>query len=198
MTISISLEQPETFDAGGATFRVLDDGGSTSGRIGVVECRLVPRWAGPPQHVHREHDETLGTAASVGESANLPRPSVCGCSPTTLSRPRHRTSNVETSTTSSRPATFVLTGAVRFTSGTDSLIASSGQLVTVPIGDPHSFANADDQAPASLLCTLTPQRYIDYFRELTRLTPGTDGRLDPAEILAVMARYATEPYRPQP
>jgi quercetin dioxygenase-like cupin family protein len=152
MTISISLEQPETFDAGGATFRVLDDGGSTSGRIGVVECRLVPGWAGPPQHVHREHDETF----------------------------------------------FVLTGAVRFTSGTDSLIASSGQLVTAPIGDPHSFANADDQAPASLLCTLTPQRYIDYFRELTRLTPGTDGRLDPAEILAVMARYATEPYRPQP
>src|SRR4051794_18665325 len=108
--------------------------------------------AGPPQHVHREHDETF----------------------------------------------FVLTGAVRFTSGTDSLIASSGQLVTAPIGDPHSFANADDQAPASLLCTLTPQRYIDYFRELTRLTPGTDGRLDPAEILAVMTRYATEPYRPQP
>jgi quercetin dioxygenase-like cupin family protein len=152
MTISISLKQPETFDAGGATFRVLDDGSSTSGRIGVVQAQLAPGWAGPPQHVHREHDETF----------------------------------------------FVLTGVVRFTSGTDSLIAAPGQLVTAPIGDPHTFANADDQAPASLLCTLTPQRYIDYFRELSQLTPGTDGRLDPAEVLAVMARYATEPYRPQP
>jgi mannose-6-phosphate isomerase-like protein (cupin superfamily) len=151
MTISISLEQPETFDAGGATFRVLDDGSSTSGRIGVVEGRLAPGWAGPPQHVHREHDETF----------------------------------------------FIVTGVVRFTSATDSLIAGPGRVVTAPIGAPHTFANADDQAPASLLCVLTPQRYIDYFRELCRLTPGTDGRLDPAEVLAVMARYATEPYRPQ-
>jgi mannose-6-phosphate isomerase-like protein (cupin superfamily) len=109
-------------------------------------------WAGPPQHLHWEHDETF----------------------------------------------FVLTGAVRFTSGTDSLVASPGQIVTAPIGDAHAFANADDQAPASLLCTLTPQRYIDYFRELSQLTPGPDGRLDPAQVLAAMARYATEPYRPQP
>jgi mannose-6-phosphate isomerase-like protein (cupin superfamily) len=67
-------------------------------------------WAGPPQHLHWEHDETF----------------------------------------------FVLTGAVRFISGTDSLVASPGQIVTAPIGDAHAFANADDQAPASLLCTLTP------------------------------------------
>jgi quercetin dioxygenase-like cupin family protein len=150
MTISISLEQPETFDAGGVTFRVLADGSSTSGRIGVVECQLAPGWAGPPQHVHREHDETF----------------------------------------------FVLTGAVRFTSGTDLVIACPGQIVTAPIGDPHTFANADDQTPAGLLCTLNPERYIDYFRELSQLSPGADGRLDPAQILAVMARYATEPYRP--
>jgi uncharacterized cupin superfamily protein len=91
---------------------------------------------------------------------------------------------------------FVLTGAVRFTSGTDSLLATAGQTVTAPIGDPHTFANADDQAPAGLLCTFTPQRYIGYFRELSRLTPGPDGRLDPAEVLAIMAGYATEPYRP--
>jgi uncharacterized RmlC-like cupin family protein len=137
---------------------VLDDGSSTSGRIGVVECNLAPGWAGPPQHVHREHDETF----------------------------------------------FVLTGAVRFASGTDSLVASPGQIVTAPIGDAHAFANADDQAPASC-CALSPPSatsttsgYIDYFRELSQLTPGPDGRLDPAQVLAAMARYATEQYRPQP
>jgi quercetin dioxygenase-like cupin family protein len=150
MIVRVSPEQPETIDAGGATFRVLDDGSSTAGRIGVIECQLAPGWTGPPQHVHREHDETF----------------------------------------------FVLAGAVRFTSGTDSLLASPGQIVTAPIGDPHTFANADDHARASLLCTFNPQRYIDYFRELAQLSPGPDGRLDPAQVLAVMARYATEPYRP--
>jgi quercetin dioxygenase-like cupin family protein len=150
MTIRISGEQPETFAAGGATFRVLDDGGPTSGRIGVVECQLAPGFAGPPQHVHREHDESF----------------------------------------------YVLTGTVRFTSGPQSLIARAGQLVTAPIGDPHTFANADDHAPASFLCALNPERYIGYFRELSQLTPDTGGRLDPTEIVAVMARYATDPYRP--
>jgi quercetin dioxygenase-like cupin family protein len=152
MTIRISVEHPESFSAGGATFRVLDDGGATSGRIGVVECQLVPGFVGPPQHVHREHDESF----------------------------------------------YVLTGTVRFTSGTQALIATAGQLVTAPIGDPHTFANADDHAPASFLCVLNPERYIGYFRELSQLTPDTEGRLDPAEILAVMARYATDPYRPPP
>lgn len=139
----------EAFSAAGCTFRVLDDGGPTAGRIGVVECGLVPGWGGPPQHVHREHDETF----------------------------------------------YVLAGDVRFTSGADSFVASAGTLVTVPIGDPHTFANADPDTPASLLCTVTPERYIGYFRELSTLSTDTDGRLDPAEILALMARYATDPFR---
>ena len=49
---------------------------------------------------------------------------------------------------------------------------------------------------ASLLCTVTPERYIGYFRELSKLQPGTDGPLNPADVLALMARYATDPYRP--
>jgi len=53
---------------------------------------------------------------------------------------------------------FVVQGTVRFTSGADTLLASPGQLVTAPIGDPHTFANADEQAPASLLCSVTPER----------------------------------------
>jgi quercetin dioxygenase-like cupin family protein len=150
MTIALSLPHGgETFTAAGCTFRVLDDGGATAGRVGVVECGLVPGWGGPPQHVHREHDETF----------------------------------------------YILSGTVRFINGTDTQIASAGSLVTAPIGSPHTFANADTDAPASLLCTVTPERYIGYFRELSTLQPGTDGRLDPADVMALMARYATEPYR---
>lgn len=150
MTVQLSTPGTgESFSAVGCQFRVLHDGAETNKRIGVVECELAPGWGGPPQHVHREHDETF----------------------------------------------FVVTGNVLFTSGADTLLATPGSLVTAPIGDPHTFANADSDAPATLLCTVTPERYIGYFRELSELRPGADGRMDPAQILAIMSNYATEPYR---
>ncbi|HEY7008647.1 MAG TPA: cupin domain-containing protein [Jatrophihabitantaceae bacterium] len=140
----------ETFPAGPVTFRVLDDGTGVGGRSGVVECTLAPGWPGPPQHVHREHDETF----------------------------------------------YVVSGTVRFTSGSEVLLAPAGSLVTAPIGDPHTFGNADPDVGARLLCTVTPERYLGYFRELQDLSAGPDGMLDPADVLALMSRYATEPYRP--
>jgi hypothetical protein len=140
----------ESWTAAGCDFRVLADGRAVDGRWGLVDCTLAPGWGGPPQHIHREHDETF----------------------------------------------FILTGTVKFTSGRDELLATPGALVTAPIGDPHTFANADDQAPASLLCTVTPERYIGYLKDLASLRPGTDGRLNPADILDLMSRYGTEPYRP--
>ena len=150
MTVQLSHAHPETFDAAGCTFVVLDDGTPTGGRSGLVECRLAAGWPGPPQHVHREHDETF----------------------------------------------YVLDGHVRFTSGTESFVADAGRLVTVPIGDPHTFANASADEPARLLCTVVPERYIGYFRELSALAAESDGPLDPKDVLAIMSRYATEPYRP--
>ena len=150
MTVTLSTPGAgEKFTAVGCQFRVLADGTETDNRLGVVECQLAPGWGGPPQHVHREHDETF----------------------------------------------FVVSGNVLFTSGADTLLAPAGSLVTAPIGDPHTFANADSSAPATLLCTVTPERYINYFRELSELRPGPDGRMDPAQILQIMSRYATEPYR---
>jgi mannose-6-phosphate isomerase-like protein (cupin superfamily) len=91
-------------------------------------------------------------------------------------------------------AFFVVSGTVRFTSGTEHADVSAGGLLTVPIGVPHTFANPDADEPATFLCTVTPDRYISYFRELGALRPGPGG-LDPAVVLAVMDRYATEPYR---
>lgn len=78
--------------------------------------------------------------------------------------------------------------------GTSQLLAPAGSLVTAPIGAPHTFGNADPEAPASILCTVVPERYLGYFRDLQRLRPGPDGMLVAAEVLEVMARYATEPY----
>ena len=150
MTVTVTRPNAgETFTAVGCQFRVLHDGGETDQRVGVVECELAPGWSGPPQHVHREHDETF----------------------------------------------YVVTGNVLFTSGAETLLAPAGSLVTAPIGDPHTFANADADAPATLLCTVTPERYLNYFRELADLKPGSDGRLDPQAVLGIMSRYATEPFR---
>jgi mannose-6-phosphate isomerase-like protein (cupin superfamily) len=151
MTVTLTAPgEGEEFPAGPVRFRILEDGTGVDRRFGVAECHLSPGWPGPPQHVHRAHDETF----------------------------------------------YVVTGTVLFTSGTDELLATAGSLVTAPIGDPHTFGNADGDAPATLLCTVTPERYLGYFRELRDLRPGSDGTLNPSEVLGVMARYATEPYRP--
>lgn len=150
MTVRLTAPgEGDEFPAGPVRFRILEDGTAVDKRFGVAECQLPPGWAGPPQHIHREHDESF----------------------------------------------YVVTGTVRFTSGTTELLAPAGGLVTAPIGDPHTFANADPDAPASILCTVVPERYLGYFRDLQGLRPGPDGMLDPAEVLEVMARYATEPYR---
>src|SRR5262245_27499719 len=110
----------ESFVAAGNTFHVIDDGAATSGRTAIFECDLDPGWPGPPQHLHREQDETF----------------------------------------------YVLEGAVRVTSGEHTFVANAGDFVSIPCGDPHTFGNANSDAPARLLCTVSPASYIDYFRDL--------------------------------
>jgi quercetin dioxygenase-like cupin family protein len=112
---------------------------------------MPPGWAGPPPHVHREHEETF----------------------------------------------FVIEGTVRFTSGGTETVLPAGGFFTAPIGAPHGFGNASDTEPARVLLTVSPQRYVDYFRDLENLKPGPDGLLDPKEILALMSRYATDPAPPR-
>ncbi len=52
--------------------------------------------------------------------------------------------------------------------------------MTAPPGTPHTFANPGDQ-PGVVFCTVTPDLYINYFRELANLLPGPSG-LDPKEV----------------
>ena len=37
--------------------RIIEDGSTTAGRLGMAEIVLAPHAGGPPQHRHREHDE---------------------------------------------------------------------------------------------------------------------------------------------
>lgn len=139
----------ELLRAGPVLHRVLEDGSTTEGRLGLIECRMSPGWGGPPQHVHRAHDESF----------------------------------------------FVLTGSVRFLSGSEEYVLGPGSSFVAGMGTPHTFGNADAHEPASLLLTVTPERYVGYFRELQQLRPGPDGMLVAAEVLELMSRYQTEPYR---
>ncbi len=147
----IPADGGERLAAGPVVHRVLEDGSSTGGRLGLLEGGYPPGWTGPPPHVHREHEETF----------------------------------------------YVLSGAVRFTSGAAEHVLTAGGLFTAPVGVPHGFGNASAEEPARLLITVTPQRYIGYFRDLQDLQPGPSGLLDPADIGALMARYATDPYPPR-
>jgi len=85
---------------------------------------------------------------------------------------------------------YVVSGTVRFTVGEWHHDATAGTLVMVPPGAPHTFANVTDE-PAVLLSTFTPQRYVQYFRDLRDL--AADDALTPEANVATMRRYATEP-----
>ena len=92
----------------------------------------------------------------------------------------------------------MLEGAVRFTMGDDTFVLTAGQSTTIPLGTPHTFGNASADEPARLLGTVSPARYIKYFRELSTLPMSPDGRLDPASIGVLMDEYDTEPYSVRP
>jgi hypothetical protein len=63
-----------------------------------------------------------------------------------------------------------------------------------PARSPHTFGNPAD-TQAVILCTVTPDLYLDYFRELDRL-PKSPGGLDHAAVAEIMKRYATEAFLP--
>jgi mannose-6-phosphate isomerase-like protein (cupin superfamily) len=49
--------QGELVLAGSTHLRILEDGSTTSHRLGIAEITLPPHTAGPPQHRHARHDE---------------------------------------------------------------------------------------------------------------------------------------------
>jgi len=125
--------------------RIIEDGSHTEHRLGLIEAMVPPGPVGPPQHLHRDHDETF----------------------------------------------IVTEGKLRFTSGVDSVEVEAGSCVTVPAGTPHTFSNPFGEA-AKFICTLTPDLYVEYFRDLSKLPVNVEGLLDPTDIGRTMAKYATE------
>jgi pimeloyl-ACP methyl ester carboxylesterase/mannose-6-phosphate isomerase-like protein (cupin superfamily) len=86
---------------------------------------------------------------------------------------------------------YVVSGTARFTVGDTSHDAPAGTLVMVPPGAPHTFGNATGE-PAVLLNTFTPDLYVQYFRDLRDMIAAGQP-MTPADVVGVMARYATVP-----
>ncbi len=84
---------------------------------------------------------------------------------------------------------------MRFTSGDDHVDAEAGTVVVVPIGVPHTFSNLF-QDKAVFIGTMTPDLYIQYFRDLGQLPVDHQGMLNPEDIARTMARYATDVVHP--
>lgn len=84
---------------------------------------------------------------------------------------------------------------MRFTSGDDAVDAGVGTVVTVPIGVPHTFSNPFDET-AVFIGTMTPDLYIQYFRDLAQFAKDNQRLLAPADVARTMARYATDVVRP--
>jgi quercetin dioxygenase-like cupin family protein len=85
---------------------------------------------------------------------------------------------------------YMLEGELEFLTGDQTVRASTGTLVMVPINTIHTFSNPTDK-PARFLNTFTPPLYIHYFEELSQLlhsgVPAT-----PQQFTELMARYQTE------
>jgi len=60
--MSVNVVTPadgELLRMGPVRLRVIEDGSHTEHRLGLVEATLPPRSMGPPQHIHRRHEETF-------------------------------------------------------------------------------------------------------------------------------------------
>jgi mannose-6-phosphate isomerase-like protein (cupin superfamily) len=85
---------------------------------------------------------------------------------------------------------YILEGELEFLAGTETVRASAGTLVMVPIGALHTFSNPTDK-PARFLNTFTPPLYIRYFEELSELIQAGVAP-DSQQFTELMARYDTE------
>jgi mannose-6-phosphate isomerase-like protein (cupin superfamily) len=60
MTVHVvAPTEGEVIQVGPITLRIIEDGSHTDHRVALVEGTLPPGSVGPPQHVHRRHDETF-------------------------------------------------------------------------------------------------------------------------------------------
>jgi mannose-6-phosphate isomerase-like protein (cupin superfamily) len=61
----VGLADGESVLSGPASVRIIEDGSTTSHRLGMAEIVLAPHAGGPPQHRHAQHDEGFYVVCGV-------------------------------------------------------------------------------------------------------------------------------------
>jgi mannose-6-phosphate isomerase-like protein (cupin superfamily) len=59
--------QGELALTGATQLMILEDGSTTSHRLGIAEITIAPHTAGPPQHRHARHDEGFYVVAGIAQ-----------------------------------------------------------------------------------------------------------------------------------
>ncbi|MCX4909024.1 cupin domain-containing protein [Streptomyces sp. NBC_00878] len=55
----VAADGGELIDNGPIQIRIVEDGSNTSHRVGLTEVHIAPSTQGPPQHLHRVHEEVF-------------------------------------------------------------------------------------------------------------------------------------------
>src|SRR3984957_20865055 len=63
----VGPEGGEVVRLGPATVRILEDGTTTSHRLGIGEITIAPHTSGPPQHRHARHDEGFYVVTGIAQ-----------------------------------------------------------------------------------------------------------------------------------
>jgi len=85
---------------------------------------------------------------------------------------------------------YVLSGNVRFATGTTIHDAHAGDYVVIPPLAPHTFSNESDEV-VTMYCSFTPAFYINYFRLMQEMAVRHGGKVTREDAMEAMGRYAT-------
>jgi mannose-6-phosphate isomerase-like protein (cupin superfamily) len=65
--VIVGPDQGEIALASPVRMRILEDGSTTSHRLGIGEITIAPHVSGPPQHRHAQHDEGFYVVAGTAQ-----------------------------------------------------------------------------------------------------------------------------------
>jgi quercetin dioxygenase-like cupin family protein len=92
-------------------------------------------------------------------------------------------------------AFYVCAGVLTAQFGTHRLELTAGEVIWLPRGIPHAFANLSDQ-PTSIVSLVVPGALSEMFREQDEHLRRTDGDPDPAVLAEISMRFGVRPVGP--
>ncbi|HZG74536.1 MAG TPA: cupin domain-containing protein [Paenibacillus sp.] len=126
------------------------------------------------------------TTMAVKEDGSFTRQSICilevSVSPKTQLPPQHIHRACE-------ELFYILEGEIEFVVGQDVVTAEAGDLVTVPIGTPHTYRNSTD-VPSKILILHTDPEMVNFFMETESMIKS--GVPAPQAIGTLLPKYKTD------